>query len=311
MKQRLIFKYIIISALFVLVLLIMLLFSKRNIENYDYYEKYKNVKTVCIVWHNKIDKGIEYFGFGDNLRGAIYIYRFFKNINPDIDIMVDGTHDICGDILQNVTTPYSDQIKTVNINYLLNCGEEKMENLIIEKDNTIFIYTNLSIDSNQKLSNDEKEFAKFICEPKDNIKTEINEKIKKLPNDFTVKHVRFDDEIFKKDIDIGEPIFQKMFEKLKQDYLPTDILITNSNNFTKYANDKLNIQYIDCNNEICNVGHIGQSNNYEIIKNSYIEFCIIGKSKQIKSYTVHSWPSNFVYWTSLIYDIPFNSIENL
>ena len=36
-------------------------------------------------------------------------------------------------------------------------------------------------------------FAKFICEPNDDITSEVNEKIKSLPENFDIKHFRFTD----------------------------------------------------------------------------------------------------------------------
>ena len=110
-------------------------------------------------------------------------------------------------------------------------------------------------------------------------------------------------------MDINNPTFKHFFELLKNNYLETDVLVTNSKNFIKYAVDHLKIKYIDCNNTICDIGHIGQSTDYNAVKNSYIEYNIISRSKKIMSYTWYKYPSNFVLWTSKIYDIPFESVE--
>lgn len=302
--------YIIILLIIIILYFLFYKYINTNlkIENFEN----NSINTVCVVWNNKINnKAIH--GFGDKLRGAIYLYRYFKNLNKNIKIVVDGSHDICGDILINVTTSFSEKIKTANINYIFDSVEHifpDISDIFIEEDNVIYIYTNFVLD-NKELSDEEKEFAKFISEPKDNIKNEITNKLNKIPNIFTIKHFRFNDTVLKHDIDITDSTFSKFFEILKKNYKDTDILFTNSNNFTKYANQKLNIKFIDCNNEICKVGHIGESNEYDSVKNSFIEFYIIGKSKMIHSYTVYGWPSNFVYWTAKIYNIPFESIENL
>lgn len=298
---------------YIILLIIIIIFSLYYKSLNLNIESFKNnfINTVCVVWNNKIHDQKNSHGFGDKLRGAIYVYRYFKKINKNIEILVDGTNDTIGDILKNVSTSYSEKIKTAKINYIIEEDNPKdFSNLFIEKNNTVFIYTNRNLD-NTNLSDDEKEFAKYISEPKDNIKMEIKKKIENLSKNFTIKHFRFNDSVFKNDVDIKDPTFSKFFYLLKKDYKDTDILFTNSYNFTKYAIQKLNIKYIDCNNAICKVEHTGYSNEYEKVKNSFIEFHIIGNSKKIISYTVYDWPSNFVYWTAKIYDIPFESIENL
>ena len=273
------------------------------IETYE--QNYEKINTVCLVWNNKKDNRANH-GFGDKIRGLIYVHRYFKSKNNNINITVDATNDICGDILKNVKSKFANVINDVKINYITK--EEDMQNLDVYNNDTIFIYSNNRISDNT-LSDEEKNIAKFISEPNDTIKMEIDTKILKLPKEFTVKHFRFNDSVFKNDVDINDPTFKTFFDYLKKDYLETDILITNSKNFTKYAIEKLNIKYIDCDNTICDVGHMGQSTDYNTVKNSYIEYNIISRSKKIMSYTCYPDVSNFVLWPSKIYDIPFESIQ--
>jgi len=297
-------KYIIF---FLLIVILFFLFYRayKNIN----IEKFENINNVCIVWNNKIDDKTNQ-GFGDRIRGVIYVYRYFMNLNSNIKITVNANDDTCGDILNNVHS--NNKPEQINYVYISNAEKEleEMKNLI-SKDGIIYIFTNCSIKEPILLTDDEKKFAKYISDPNDTIKMEIKQKIEKLPKNFTIKHFRFNDSIFNKDVDINDITFKKYFELLKKDYLDTDILMTNSNNFTKYAKEYLNINYIDCNNDICKVEHTGNSNEYEKVKNSFIEYNIVSMSKKIMSYTCYEWPSNFVLWTSKIYDIPFESIENL
>ena len=75
--------------------------------------------------------------------------------------------------------------------------------------------------------------------------------------------------------------------------------------FKKYAKEKLGIKTIDCGDELCKVEHIGHSTDYESTKNSFIEYFIVTKAKYIKGKSFYGGISNFVYWPSKIYDIPY------
>ena len=171
--------------------------------------------------------------------------------------------------------------------------------------NIIYVFSNAS--PNENLDEDDKEFAKFICEPKDDLQEEINNKIKNLAKNYGIQHFRFDDKVFKKDAEPNDKLFKKYFELLKNSYKPTDVLFTNSNNFKKYAIKQLGLQTIDCNGKICNISHIGHSNDQESVKNSFVEFFILQKSSYIKTHSCYYWVSNFVKWPALIYDIPLEN----
>ena len=303
MKLKTYNKYIIFILLILVSFIIFFLFYKNNII--DNFTDFGKINTVCLVWSNKKTNTKTNHGFGDKIRGLIYAHRYFKTKNNSIEIMVDATNDICGDILKNVKSKFTNIINDVKINYITK--EDDMNSLEIYNNDTIFMYTNISI--SDKISDEEKNIAKYISEPNTNIKVEIENKLLRIPNNFTIKHFRFNDAVFKKDVDQHDTTFKTFFDFLKRDYLETDILITNSKNFTKYAIEKLNIKYIDCDNNICDVGHIGESTDYNTVKNSYIEYYIISKSKKIMSYTCYPGVSNFVLWPSKIYDIPFESIE--
>jgi hypothetical protein len=293
-------KYILLTIILILLFIIL-------------YFHFLYKKTIYLVWRNKIENGGTIHGFGDKLRGAIYLYQYCNENN--INLIIDGTDDICGDYLKNVKSIYYPIIKDKP---LINFGDKDIEEIkeTIHKElltnNVIYIYSNYAPIND--LSEKDKEFAKKICQPSNSLTLEINEKLKKLPLDFGIKHFRFNDKVFNNDVDSSDKLFNKYFDLLKSDLKPTDVLFTNSNNFKKYAKEKLGIITIDCNNEICNIQHIGESTEKEPIKNSFIEFFIISKSSYIKTHTCYEWPSNFVKWSSIIYNIPFDNVfvdENL
>ena len=315
------FKYILLIVILIFILILCIFNNNKTKEG---FLDTKHKKTIYLVWRNKIQKSGTNHGFGDKLRGAIFLYQYCKK--NKINFKIDATDDICSDFLKNVKSPDYDKIKNQQI---INFGDkpekevkktiQKMfnENTIKYKnpffnknrdkqnDNTIYIYTNTWPND---LNADDKEFAKFICEPNDDIKDEVNEKIKNLPQNFGIQHFRFKDDVFKNDVPENNKLFEKYFTLLLENNKNTDVLFTNSNNFKKYAKEELNITTVECDNGLCKIEHIGNSDNKESVKNSFIEFIILSKAKYIKSHTCYSWPSNFVHWPAKIYDIPFDNV---
>jgi hypothetical protein len=294
-------KYILLLFILILLIIFSYVYNLLYIDNFS--DQYK--KTIYLIWRNK--KEHTNHGFGDKLRGAIHLYQYCSE--NKINFELDATDDVCSDILKNIVSKDYDKIKDKPLMFFTYENgtaydiEEDIKKELSTK-NMIYIYSHRYP---VELTIDDKKFAKYICEPKDEIQSEINEKLKKLPPKFGIKHFRFDDKVFKNDVDSSDIIFNEFYELLKSEYKPTDILFTNSNNFKKYAKEKLGIKTIDCDNGLCKIEHIGESTDNDAVKNSFIEFLIISKAKYIKSYTVYDWPSNFVKWPSEIYDIP---IEN-
>jgi hypothetical protein len=276
-------------------------------------ESFQSNKTIYLVWRNYI-QGVKTNGFGDKLRSAIATYQYCKEKN--IRFIIDGTDDICSEFLKNIKSNEYDMIKDQKLviidcpNYSMPCNFEDRINDVLEKNDNVFIYTNkcpkddCASQEPNLLSEEEKEFAKYICEPMEFLKKEIDEKIKKLPENYGIQHFRFNDVVFSKDIDENDPYFIQYFDILQKNYKPTDVLLSNSNNFKKYAKNKLNITTVDCDDLLCKVEHIGNSSNYESVKNSFIEFFIVTKSKYIKSISCYDWVSNFIKWPAIIYNIP-------
>jgi hypothetical protein len=282
-------------------------------------ESFEN-KTLYLVWRS----GSASNGFGDKIRAVIATNQYCKKNN--IRFVVDGTDDICAYFLKNIRSKKEDYdnikdkeilvIGCDNINWNSDCNfEKRIEEEFVDKDN-ILIYTNKCPDGDDCvsynptiLSEEDKEFAKHICEPTDDIKMEVDQTIKMLPKDYGILHFRFLDDIFSKDLDENDPIFIQFFNILKDNYSSTDILMSNSTNFKNYAKRNLEIKTIDCDGSECKVEHIGNSNDRESVKNSFIEFYIITNAKYIKTKSHYGWVSNFVKWPALIYDIPLQELN--
>ena len=293
--------YLLIIILTIIILLC-IFYVKTNREE---FLDTTHEKTIYLVWRNK--KNETNVGFGDKLGGVMFLYQYCKENN--INLKIDATDDICGEFLKNVKSPDYNLIKDKELIIFPNSlsYEEIDKKIQYELTNNDIIYVFCVARTKDNKYNDDIEFGKYICEPTDELNNNIIKKVNELPNNFGIIHFRFDDKVFYNDVDPSDKLFKKYFSILQENYKPTDILFTNSNNFKQYAKDQLGIRTIDCDNNLCKISHIGQSSDVESVKNSFIEFFIISNSGYIKSFSCYDWQSNFVKWPAKIYDIPIES----
>jgi len=281
-----------------------------------------NKKRIFSIWRNKINNtntnkldnesfGIRNnynHGIGDKLRGIITLHQYCLKNN--IELIVDGTDDGLSYFFKNINTKYYDYIKDKEVikytsDLTINILFSEIDSLFVNN-NELYLYNNCVP---EEVSIENKIFMKTLLEPTDEFQLELYKHINNIPINYTIKHFRFDDSIFMNmDIDENNPILMEYFEILKKNYVNTDILITNSKNFKKYAVNKLNINTIECENESCVLSHVGALSDYEMNKQTMIEFFVISKSKSIQTHSHYPWISGFVRWVSAIYDIPLQQI---
>jgi hypothetical protein len=293
-----------IGAILVVAILIIisLFYFNKNKEGFTDYIGDKYEKTIYLIWNNKLKDSKTIHGFGDKIRGALFLYQYCKL--HKVNLKINAQDDVCGDYLQNVVQPLSkksDEFLIINNTKLYNTTSRKLTKQLNKKKD-VYLYTNdFPI---KELDKDDKKFAKYLCKPKKELKNKIDKKIKILPKDYGIQHFRFNDDVLKNDINYDNPLFKKAYNILKENFKKTDVLMSNSTNFKKYAIQHLNIKTID--DAKTQIKHIGE-NNDSGVEYSFIEFFICCKAKYINTHTAYFWPSNFVYWSSKIYNIPFTN----
>lgn len=291
-----------LGVVFIVIGLVLWKWNKKIEEFSDYIgEKYE--KTLYLIWNNKLKESKTIHGFGDKIRGALFLYQYCKL--HKINLKINAQDDVCGDYLQNVVQQLpekkGDEFLIIKNTKLHNTQARKLTKQLRNK-KELYLYTNDF--PLKELDKDDKRFAKYLCKPKKELKHKIDEKIKTLPTDYGIQHFRFNDDVLKNDINYDNPLFKKAYNILKNNSKSTDVLISNSTNFKKYAIQHLNIKTID--DAKTQIKHIGEDNDSGV-EYSFIEFFICCKAKYIKTHTAYFWPSNFVYWSSKIYDIPFTN----
>jgi len=254
-------------------------------------------------------------GIGDNIRGLISLLQIkekIKNIK-EINIYVDFSNSrISKYILNKLPNKFSEIIKNKPINKFIyydeNLHDDKIINYILKsKEEILLLYTNNFPDI-KNINNEIKIFIKNIFE----FTPEFNDTLKNyldiLGNDYDVYHYRLGDQVFTNDSGDYNKFINLFQNNIKNDIKNNNkcIILSDSLNLKKkihqiYDNKKV-IVFLE------KPTHTRKTTDEKAI-HIFIDFFIITKAKNIYCWCVYRWISNFVLWTSYIYDIPLKSLK--
>jgi hypothetical protein len=173
----------------------------------------------------------------------------------------------------------------------------------------IMLTTNDRIAETLPITDDCKKFILKIFTPKPEFKLYFNNyvnEILKLTSDYGICHFRFGDDLLIK-YETKMSNFESFLNKyINNNYISikTDILLTDNKLFKKYVLDN---NYMISPDTI--IKHLGSDEDEDEdedygTRDTLVDFFLILNSKIIKSYTVYSWISGFVFWASVLKDIP-------
>ena len=171
----------------------------------------------------------------------------------------------------------------------------------------IMLTTNDKIAETLPITDDCKKFILKIFTPKPEFKLYFNNyvnEILKLTSDYGICHFRFGDDLLIK-YETKMSNFESFLNKyIINNYISikTDILLTDNKLFKKYVLDN---NYMISPDTI--IKHLGSDEDEDEdygTRDTLVDFFLILNSKIIKSYTVYSWISGFVFWASVLKDIP-------
>jgi hypothetical protein len=282
-----------------------------------------NKKTVFLIWgdkeiQEKTGKSLNQ-GLGDKMKSLLCLYQYCRLNN--CNLIVDASTNVLSKYFANMEplrkpkNPDDSLPENLHVFEVFPGGTDEFissMNALWKNTDELCLYTYFNESAKIKdFDKEDFEFVKHIFEPRDFIKREIEEKKKRLPKNYGIRHYRFSDEVFNSDVTENDPQFLSWFEDLKQSYKETDVLFSNSTNFKDFARRKIGISTMECDNEKeCRVQHTGINStlntdeNNEKIKNSILEFALIRDAKYIISKSVYSWCSGFIHWPAVVYGIP-------
>jgi hypothetical protein len=275
-------KYLIIITV-IIIIFSGYLFSNKNTETFNNYNIISIYSPYC------------FFGFGDYIRGLIYLYQ-----KTDKLIIADyRSHPISkylyNSLIKNYPEYSSDEIKILPVKI-----DNSHDILLNDKNNIIItnsMYSGNVVDEQiiEKIKNT------FVMKPK--FKIIFNNKLKKynLENDFFALHIRLDDKYFDDNEEI--PYFEKLHNFIDQTFKPEDkvFVLSNCTKIKDQICNKYNfIQYK------IKPTHTGEKINITEIKNTLIEFFTLSMAKKIYYFCDNDWQiSGFSKRVSEMYNIEY------
>lgn len=245
-------------------------------------------------------------GLGDNLRGLINLLQILKkDFNKKINLYVDLSKcSISQFVIHKLPIEFS---KLYNIPHKLfsyndeNSHDDEIIQYILNTNHPIVTINSNNYPDVNNITQDIKDYIKtlFIFTP--GFEQLFNQRVNMIPPDYDIYHYRFDDIIFYNDPNKDYSNIINSFNN-KENCL----LISTSLNLKKQIYEKYN------NNNIfvfLNKPEHTQKTTDENLIHIYIDFFLVTKAKHIYSYCDYRWISNFILWSSYIYDIPLNRIS--
>jgi hypothetical protein len=258
-------------------------------------------------------------GIGDFIRGCFFLLQISMINNKRFDI--DYTkHPISKYLYKkyniidesqinydNVLYYYPDNDTNCNTQFFLNNFYEYLNNI---KNNEFYFYSNNY--PIYKITNVQKNIIKDKFIPNDELNEYINYNMKKLnilPYNFSVIHIRVNDEIFENDVNIlNNKSLKQLITTLKYIFYNKNnykknnyLLLSNSNSIKKIMKRIFPNLIINLNN----ISHLGKSNDDNYIKDTLCDFFIMSKSNRIFSFSTYEHGTGFSKYCSIIFDIEY------
>jgi len=166
----------------------------------------------------------------------------------------------------------------------------------IETKNILTVSTN-SYPIIEKIDKNIKTYLKKLFEVKPEINEYLHNAISMLPVDYHLFHYRLGDDVLINNNKVNNDVYLQNFETNKKE---NAVVISDSLAF-KQLFEKCKDVHVFLNTPT----HTNQEENIDTL----IDFLLITKAKSINCYSVYRWISNFVFWSSIVYDIPLFNIK--
>lgn len=270
-----------------------ILFNKINEIN----EKNRNLKkTLNQVYYTSYDRVKKYtfHGFGDYIRGTIYLYQLFNN--QDINLKINFSNHHLNELF--VCNNHLSIEECKNTKYIFDTREKFLDYKNIFTNNLLI---------SEEINKDCKNFIINNClTPRINFEKKIISVKKALfinDNNYSVIHIRLgDEEVFSQDrLNYILNILNLIHEKNHNEKL---ILITSNEIYL----NQINVPFIVKTN--LSRGHIGlNTTTNQECQDTMIEFMLMKTCNKVYQLSVYGWGSGFSNIIQKIYDIPLEKFS--
>lgn len=283
------------------------------------------IKVIHNVYQPSFANMQKSTGFGDFVRGCLYVLEFCEKHNKACDFHINH-HHIKKYLNYFIDKPELPPAIARNIHKYLELNAEfitihnKIEYRTHSLNDSLFIhylnactnylgniYMNTTNFPLHQISQKNKDFMRRVLEPTHQLLEEVDRhmsELKLVKQNFITYHIRLGDSYLNNPTNtvvhnqLIQYIIKKMTLRPQHDYL----LITDSSIFKKIIVSYF--QHINIKCIFFDISHTCENDDASI-KNTLVEFYMMSHSKAIISMSVYPHGSGFSKWCSVVYSIPY------
>lgn len=234
-------------------------------------------------------------GFGDNIRGLITILQIQKLLKFELE--VDFSHHVFSNFF--IHTVPKENFKHCNLFFYNTSADYKnMLTDFLKNETNIIISTNNR--PTEEIDEDIKLYLKKVFEIKPEVKEYLDKKMSLLPKEYNLFHYRLGDDVLINKHEVDNNFF---IENFKKNIKENAVVISDSLTFKEMIFDACKDAHV-----FLNPPTHTKDNEKNI--DTLVDFFLLTNAKSVNCYSNYEWISNFVFWSSIVYDIPLFNIKD-
>ena len=245
---------------------------------------------------------MSHVGLGDNIRGLIFMKQVQEH--HDFELYVDfNSYPIEPFLL------YTNEIPNPDLTHCFPAMDNKMHHQEVIHFIQHFSHLNcIQITTNWKpymnVSEPIKQYIRNFLSLKPKYEEYLNQKLSQLPPQYNLFHYRFGDEHICQKDQLNIEYYNHLLHYKKEN----TVLISDSLLFKEKCKDIVHVFLNDPIHTTSNPNH-KQINMDALILDTICDFYLIKHATALYSYSCLPWLSNFVQWTSIVYNIPLYDLR--
>jgi hypothetical protein len=242
-------------------------------------------------------------GFGDNIRGLISILQIKKKMN--FDLYVSFKNHIFNNLFINEEPDY--HVETHLEKITSDENPNRQNDLIMEFKECYEKFKCISVSTNvypyeNLIDDDIKKYLKKLFILKPETQDCINKIYKTLPENFNLYHYRIGDHAFG---NIDNQYIEQVLNDILKQKPENAVFISDSMQLKNKILDFYNNKDVYIINSVPSHTMDSPNNVIDILA----DFFLITHAKCLYCFSNYHWISNFVHWSSIIYDIPLHNLK--
>lgn len=266
--------------------------------------------TVIMVWKQHMNSG-----FGDLLRGTIYLHKLSQRMN--FRLIVDTQLHPVSKFLVPRPHMYSSYVMEhqSEIYYGISKQPEEIVNTIktaIKYDKPLLIMTNALDNYSESPSNGCKHFMRSLLIPTEEFKRYFNEMCTafRIPKIYSIAHFRLgDEELVDNKINFEQYTELCGIIDVQMARTPNLYIMSDSLHFKKYLCKRMRPELIDRIIPTTPIHLAHPDMDVEKMKETMFDFMLLTNARIIKTHSKYKWVSGFVQWASHIFNVPLINMK--